>query len=100
MHLLKGLPLGLNGALPYILSSKKVSYADQGTFSLAFWPFSLKLLWAPIVDTLYFKRFGLRKSWLIPVQYLLGVSMFLASDYVHFLLESNRGRNINSANSI
>jgi hypothetical protein len=45
LYLLQCVPLGLSGSLPYILSSRKISYSDQGTFSLAFWPFSLKLLW-------------------------------------------------------
>ncbi len=45
LYLLQGIPLGLSGSIPYILSSRKVSYADQGTFSFALWPFSLKLLW-------------------------------------------------------
>jgi hypothetical protein len=39
-----------------------VSYANQGTFSFAFWPFSFKLLWAPIVDSVYVKKIGRRKS--------------------------------------
>ena len=33
------------------VQEKGVSYAEQGTFSLASWPFSLKLLWAPLVRT-------------------------------------------------
>ena len=45
LYLLQGIPLGLSGSIPFILSSRKVSYADQGTFSFALWPFSLKLLW-------------------------------------------------------
>jgi len=45
LYLLQGIPLGLSGSIPFILSSRKVSYADQGTFSFAMWPFSLKLLW-------------------------------------------------------
>lgn len=67
---MKGIPIGLAGSLPYILSSRKVSYADQGTFSFALWPFSLKLLWAPIVDSVYFKKFGRRKSWLVNIFFL------------------------------
>lgn len=39
------------------------------------WPFSLKLLWAPIVDSIYSNRFGRRKSWLIPAQLLIGFFM-------------------------
>ncbi len=37
-------------------------------FSFVSWPFSLKILWAPLVDSLYFKRVGQRRTWLLPVQ--------------------------------
>ena len=87
LYLLQGVPLGLTASLPYILSAKKASYADQGTFSLATWPFSMKLLWAPIVDSIYFKRLGRRKSWLVPIQYLIGVFMLIFANYVHLMLE-------------
>ena len=89
LYFLQGLPLGLTGTIPYILSSKKVSYADQGTFSFAFWPFSIKLLWAPLVDSIFVKKFGRRKSWLVPIQYLIGIFMFAFSDYVHELLNGD-----------
>jgi hypothetical protein len=87
LYLLQGVPLGLTASLPYILSAKKASYGDQGTFSLATWPFSMKLLWAPIVDSIYFKRLGRRKSWLVPIQYLIGVFMLIFANYVHLMLE-------------
>jgi PAT family acetyl-CoA transporter-like MFS transporter 1 len=96
LYLLQGLPLGLNSSLPYILSARKVSYADQGTFSFAFWPFSLKLLWAPLVDSIYVKKFGRRKSWLVPIQYLIGIFMFTFSDYVSELLEANKNEETKS----
>lgn len=87
LYLLQGIPLGLTTSLPFILSSRKVSYSDQGTFSFALWPFSMKLLWAPIVDSIFIKRFGRRKSWLVPTQYLIGIFLILFSNYVHELLE-------------
>jgi hypothetical protein len=87
LYLLQGVPLGLTGSLPYILSSRSVSYADQGTFSFAFWPFSLKLLWAPIVDSIYFKKLGRRKSWLAPVQYLIGIFLLSFANYTRELIE-------------
>ena len=90
LYLLQGVPIGLTGSIPYILSSRKVSYTDQGTFSFALWPFSLKLLWAPIVDSVYFKRIGRRKSWLVPIQYLLGLFMILFANYVHELLDQEK----------
>lgn len=60
LYVLQGIPLGLAGSIPLILQSKSVSYRDQAFFSFVFWPFSLKLLWAPLVDALYFSRFGRR----------------------------------------
>lgn len=36
----------------------KMAYNAQAIFALCSWPFSLKLLWAPIVDSLF-----LEKSW-------------------------------------
>lgn len=89
LYFLQGIPLGLTGSLPFILSSRKVSYADQGTFSFAFWPFSLKLLWAPIVDAIFIKRLGRRKSWLVPIQYLLGIFMLLFSSHIRDILDTS-----------
>lgn len=60
LYVLQGIPLGLAGSVPLILQTKKASYSDQAFFSFVFWPFSLKLLWAPLVDSLYFSRFGRR----------------------------------------
>lgn len=60
LYVLQGIPLGLAGSIPLILQSKNVSYTDQAFFSFVFWPFSLKLLWAPLVDALYCSRFGRR----------------------------------------
>lgn len=60
LYVLQGIPLGLAGSIPLILQSRNVSYKDQAFFSFVFWPFSLKLLWAPLVDALYFSRFGRR----------------------------------------
>ena len=60
----------------------KMSYNANAIFALCSWPFSMKLLWAPIVDSIYFKRFGRRKSWLIPIQTLAGLIMLRGADFV------------------
>ncbi|XP_041796203.1 acetyl-coenzyme A transporter 1 [Chelmon rostratus] len=91
LYVLQGIPLGLAGSIPLILQSKGVNYKDQAFFSFVFWPFSLKLLWAPLVDALYFSRFGRRKSWLVPTQYLLGLFMLYLSVTVNSLLQSEGG---------
>lgn len=95
LYVLQGIPLGLAGSIPLIMQSKNVSYKDQAFFSFVFWPFSLKLLWAPLVDALYLSKFGRRKSWLVPTQYLLGLFMLYLSFTVDSLLQSEEGRGPN-----
>ncbi|TRY96334.1 hypothetical protein DNTS_021832 [Danionella cerebrum] len=90
LYVLQGIPLGLAGSIPLILQSKNVSYKDQAYFSFVFWPFSLKLFWAPLVDSLYLQRFGRRKSWLVPTQYLLGLFMLYLSFTVDSMLQADR----------
>lgn len=91
LYMLQSVILGLINSIPFILSSRNVSYRDQGTFSLVHWPYSLKLLWAPFVDSIYFKKFGRRKSWLVPMQFIIGSFLIGFADYVHQLLETDRG---------
>ncbi|XP_061637724.1 acetyl-coenzyme A transporter 1 isoform X2 [Phyllopteryx taeniolatus] len=100
LYVLQGIPLGLAGSIPLILQSKNVSYKDQAVFSFVFWPFSLKLLWAPLVDALYFSKFGRRKSWLVPTQYLLGLFMLYLSLRVDSLLQREGGPNIIALTSV
>lgn len=86
LYILQGIPLGLGGSIPLILQNSKISYKDQAVFSFAHWPFSVKLLWAPIVDSLYVASFGRRKSWLVPSQYVIGIFMIVLSYYINSLL--------------
>ena len=79
LYVLQGIPLGIAASVPYLLQSRHISYKEQAVFSFVFWPFSLKLLWAPLVDSVYLPAFGRRKSWLVPTQYLIGVFMFILS---------------------
>ncbi len=89
LYIVQGIPLGLAGSLPIILQTKKIGYRQQAMFSLVSWPFSIKLLWAPIVDCIYSRSFGRRKSWLVPSQYLIGLTMILLSYLVSDLLGSD-----------
>ena len=47
-------------------------------------------MWAPIVDSIYFKKFGRRKSWLIPVQLLIAVLMFATANISQKLLNTGK----------
>src|SRR5688572_6752852 len=56
LYILQGIPLGLIATIPFLLQSKGVPYTEQARFSLAGWPFSLKVLYAPIIDAVYWRR--------------------------------------------
>lgn len=95
LYVLQGIPLGLAGSIPMILQNRNISYKDQAIFSFVNWPFSVKLLWAPIVDSLYWKFLGRRKTWLVPTQYLIGLFMIILSRSVSSLLgDSNSSPNV------
>ncbi|EPB79078.1 hypothetical protein ANCCEY_01831 [Ancylostoma ceylanicum] len=91
LYLLQGVPLGLIGAIPLLLQGRNVSYGQQAIFSFAYWPFSMKLLWAPVVDSVYWKRIGRRKSWMVPCQYLIGMFMLLLSFRVPYVMGEGTG---------
>ncbi|CAO1327775.1 unnamed protein product [Diamesa serratosioi] len=96
LYLLQGIPLGLIYAVPMILQKRGLSYKDQAGLSFSQWPYAMKILWAPIVDAMYIKRFGRRKSWLIPTQLFIGIFMLLLSPNIEKLLgdESHNEPNI------
>ncbi|EKM60709.1 uncharacterized protein PHACADRAFT_246782 [Phanerochaete carnosa HHB-10118-sp] len=79
LYLIQGFPLGLAlGSLPFLLR-EHLSYSQLAVFSLSSYPYSLKLLWSPIVDSLFFPSVGRRKSWIIPMQLVIGTLMFVIS---------------------
>ena len=43
---------------------QNVPYEDQAKFNFVYYPFSMKLLWAPLVDSCYFPSVGRRKAML------------------------------------
>ncbi|RUS15696.1 acetyl-coenzyme A transporter 1-domain-containing protein, partial [Endogone sp. FLAS-F59071] len=58
--LLQGIPVGLSfGSIPFLLKSR-LSYSQIAIFSLSSWPYSLKLLWSPVVDSVYWPNIGRR----------------------------------------
>lgn len=75
LYFLQGIPMGLaGGSVPFLLKSH-FSYGQIGVFTLAAYPYSLKLLWSPIVDAVWSRRLGRRKSWILPIQVLSGMGM-------------------------
>ncbi|KAJ2380742.1 hypothetical protein GGI05_006207, partial [Coemansia sp. RSA 2603] len=83
-----GIPLGLaHGSIPFLLK-EKLSYAQVGLFSLAGYPYSLKLFWSPIVDSLYDRKFGRRKSWIVPIQFVLAIVFWWMGSHIDTLIRN------------
>lgn len=81
LYTIQGAPLGLTGgALQYLLK-RSCSYTELGVFAMASYPYSLKLLWAPVVDAIYSPRVGRRLSWILPAQLVSGLLMLALSAY-------------------
>lgn len=86
LYLIQGVPLGLAlGSVPFLLK-EHLSYSQLATFALSSYPYSLKLLWSPIVDSVFFKSVGRRKSWIIPMQLIVGTLMLYISLNVQKLM--------------
>ena len=51
LYFLQGVPMGLaSGSVPFLLKDH-LSFGEIGVFSLASYPYSLKLFWSPIVES-------------------------------------------------
>src|SRR6201993_1162497 len=77
-----GLPLALSGST--LLVGMREAGVDLGTiglFALVGTPYTLKFIWAPLVDALHVplftRRFGRRRGWLVFSQLLLIVAILL-----------------------
>ena len=90
LYTLQGIPMGLSAVVPFLLAEKKVGSLEQAVFSVVQYPFALKLLWAPLVDSVYSRWVGRRLSWILPVQPAIGVLMLYSSGRVEALLSSGR----------
>lgn len=80
LYFVQGIPVGLAfGTIPFLLKSmaKETSFTTLGIFSIATYPYSLKILWSPIVDSIYDKKVGRRRSWIIPIQLISGILLFI-----------------------
>jgi predicted MFS family arabinose efflux permease len=69
LYVSQGLPYGFfTQALPALLRHHRVSLAVVGLTSLLAITWACKFLWAPLIDLYGSKRFGYRKSWIVPLQ--------------------------------
>ena len=95
LYTLQGVPMGLSASISFLLQEKGASLSDIGYFSFSSWPFSLKVIWAPIVDSLYFRSVGRRRSWVLPLQVLVGLTFIMTSSKIDELI-SDEGSDVKS----
>ncbi len=80
LSMICGLPLALAAStLTVMLTEAKLDISTIGLFALVGLPYSLKYLWAPLVDNTklpILNKFGRRKSWLVLCQALTAISIF------------------------
>lgn len=80
LYFVQGLPFGFQAtALPVYLRSSGMSLAGVGLATALALPWSLKPLWAPLIDRYGSARLGRRKSWILPLQALLALTCFAAA---------------------
>jgi hypothetical protein len=61
---------------------------QMGLFSISGYPYSFKLLWSPIVDSVYSAAFGRRKSWIVPVQLASAALLMFSADWIQLQYEA------------
>jgi len=80
LYLSQGLPFGFQAtAFPLYLRTQGISLAAIGFAGALAVPWLLKPFWAPLVDRYWNEEFGKRKSWIVPLQVLLFLSILSAS---------------------
>ncbi len=80
LYFVQGLPFGFQAtALPVYLRSEGMSLEGVGLATALALPWSLKILWAPLIDRFGGGRFGRRRSWILPLQLLLAASCAAAA---------------------
>src|SRR5690349_19573329 len=74
------LPLAFASGLPFVLTSDTlqvwmsdagVNLKDIGLFALVGLPYSIKFLWAPLMDRYIPPLLGRRRGWLVITQFLI-----------------------------
>ena len=86
LYLAQGLPYGcFTQALPALMRARGISLEEIGLTSLLALPWALKFLWAPLVDRVGSRRFGRRRTWIVPLQVLSVATLVVLSFVAEFL---------------
>lgn len=88
LYLAQGIPIGVAmDALPTFLRHDGSELSVLAFLPLVGLPWVIKFLWAPFVDNHWGTKLGRRKSWIIPMQVVVTISMFSLS-FIGFSVEN------------
>lgn len=91
LYFVQGIPLGLfDSSIPFLLLAKKAEFTDLGLLSFFSYPFAMKILFAPFEDAHFSEKFGKRKTYIIPCQYLLAFLFLLSGFFIEEIIEEKR----------
>eukprot|EP00756_Hemistasia_phaeocysticola_P006440 Hpha_TRINITY_DN13832_c0_g2::TRINITY_DN13832_c0_g2_i1::g.70123::m.70123/K03372/ACATN, SLC33A1; MFS transporter, PAT family, solute carrier family 33 (acetyl-CoA transportor), member 1 len=82
LYVIQGIPLGLYRNTALVLQQNGASFGDQGLFSVAVWPFSFKILFAPFVDSVFVPWIGRRRTWVIISQCSLAALFWQTASHI------------------
>jgi PAT family acetyl-CoA transporter-like MFS transporter 1 len=90
LYFLQGLVFGLLLETIQLNLKSSFSYSEIGIYLMCSYPFSLKILWSPIVDTYYFNRLGLRKTWIIISQLISSLILIYLSNTIEEMIKEKQ----------
>ena len=85
-----GLIQAYQGAVSMKLQEKKATMTQQAFFTIAAYPYTFKLIFAPFMDTYFNRTIGKCKTWLVPSTFLLGVMMTFLGLYIEDYLNPEK----------
>jgi len=74
LYFAQGLPFGFQNEISAFLRQAGLSLTKIGFANLLTMPWSVKALWAPLVERYGSERFGRRKTWIVAMQLLLAAT--------------------------
>ena len=90
LYSVQGFAFGFLDITMPVSLKKYFSYSEIGIICWSWLPFSIKFLFAPFVDTYYFKWLGKKRSWIVPTQILIAAINFYISKNLDKFIEDRR----------
>ena len=89
LYTIKGLQIGLFASTFIIyLTEKGASFKDLSEMSIMTYPFAFKIFTAPILDIYFSRRMGKRKTYIVPIQYLMSITYIIMSFYIEDYIQN------------